>query len=94
MTTIIPDNESDYGDFGNEEELEIIDQLLGQVGEESLIVTDIEDYEAPRGARVPKILGIETHSSPIEVDIEVLRDLEATRSELRTNYYHIYWQAD
>ena len=55
---------SDYGDFGdNEEELGIINDLLTQIesqqGDSALLVTDIEDYEAPTGLRLPKILGIE-----------------------------------
>lgn len=60
------DDGSDYGDFGNdEEELEIVEQLLQQATSNAskvdengpLIVIDIEDYEAPRGIRLPKVLG-------------------------------------
>lgn len=60
------DTESDYGDFANDaEELEIINTLLSEVeaGQRldatSLLVTDIEDYEPPKGVRLPKILGVE-----------------------------------
>ena len=63
------DTESDYGDFANDaEELEIIDTLLseaesGQILDAtSLLVTDIEDYEPPKGVRLPKILGVEQSS--------------------------------
>lgn len=85
------DNESDYGDFGDDaEELEIIDQLLAQVASEhledtSFIVTDIEDYESPRGIRVPKVLGYESSqqniSTQLQVDIEVLRDYQVESGE-------------
>ena len=59
------DDGSDYGDFGDEEELEIVEQLLTQVASkpdehEPLHVIDIEDYEAPRGVRLPKVLGVES----------------------------------
>ncbi|KIY03679.1 uncharacterized protein Z520_00370 [Fonsecaea multimorphosa CBS 102226] len=58
----------EYSDFGEDPEaLEIIDQLLleatGNSRQEQkiapLVVTDIEDYEAPRGVRLPKVLGLE-----------------------------------
>jgi hypothetical protein len=55
---------SDYGDFGSDEE-EIINHLLGNIAPLSpltdapLLVTDIEDYEEPRGVRLPKVLGVE-----------------------------------
>jgi hypothetical protein len=63
------DDRSDYGDFGNDqEELEIVEQLLEQAAwnaskldeNESLVVIDIEDYEPPRGVRLPKVLGLES----------------------------------
>jgi hypothetical protein len=82
------DNESDYGDFGSDaEELEIIDHILAQVTSERtedapLKVTDIEDYEPPRGMRLPKTLGYENihqdFPTQAQVDIEVLRDQETT----------------
>jgi len=56
--------DSDYGDFSPGEE-EIISSLLAEVvqseifGDEPLVVTDIEDYEEPKGVRLPKVLGIE-----------------------------------
>lgn len=59
------ENDSDYGEFAdNAEELEIVEQLLAQVNTQqeepsSLLVTDIEDYEAPQGIYLPKILGLE-----------------------------------
>jgi hypothetical protein len=55
---------SDYGDFASDEE-EIINNILGNIEPPSpfldapLLVTDIEDYEEPRGVRLPKILGVE-----------------------------------
>jgi hypothetical protein len=54
---------SDYGDFASDEE-EIINHLLGNIAPPSpssdapLLVTDIEDYEEPRGVRLPKVLGV------------------------------------
>ncbi|OAP63153.1 hypothetical protein AYL99_02380 [Fonsecaea erecta] len=57
-----------YSDFGEDPEvLEIIDQLLLEAAGKSrqeqksapLVVTDIEDYEAPRGVRLPEVLGLE-----------------------------------
>jgi hypothetical protein len=53
-----------YSDFASDEE-EIINHLLGNIAPPSpltdapLLVTDIEDYEEPRGIRLPKILGVE-----------------------------------
>lgn len=85
------DDGSDYGDFGNdEEELEIVEQLLTQVASkpdehESLLVIDIEDYEPPRGVRLPKVLGIgytrpwETGSS--QSNTQILLDLQDTSCE-------------
>jgi len=89
-----PDNASDYGDFGSDaEEIEILDTLLAQAasgteeGQESFVVTDIEDYEAPRGILLPKTI-IETrlHSSQLEshTETEVLRDIEAENSMYNT----------
>lgn len=87
-TRLTADDGSDYGDFGNDdEELEIIEQLLTQVGskpdeQESLLVIDIEDYEPPRGVRLPKVLGIgytrpwETGSS--QSNTQILLDLQDT----------------
>ncbi|EXJ67264.1 uncharacterized protein A1O5_09277 [Cladophialophora psammophila CBS 110553] len=58
----------EYSDFGEDPEaLEIIDQLLleaaGKSGQEQknapLVLTDIEDYEEPRGVRLPKVFGLE-----------------------------------
>ena len=86
-TSAILDSASDYGDFGSDaEELEILHDLLAQVtsgneeGQEPCVVTDIEDYEPPRGILLPKT-AIETRlpTSQLEAgaDIEVLRDIQA-----------------
>lgn len=64
----VNDNEDEYSDFAEDpEELEIIDQLLLEVASKQrqdqnapLVVIDIEDYEAPRGVHLPKVLGLET----------------------------------
>lgn len=62
--TIIADDASDYGDFTLDEQ-DIIHQLLANIrpenhtGEEPLALTDIEDYEEPRGVRLPRTLGKE-----------------------------------
>lgn len=60
----------EYSDFGDDPEtLEIIDQLLLEAASQRreevlanapLVVTDIEDYEEPRGVRLPKVPGLET----------------------------------
>lgn len=63
-----PEDDDYYGDFAEDpEELEIIEQLLREAAEKRnlrqdtpLAVTDIEDYEAPRGVRLSKVLGVET----------------------------------
>jgi hypothetical protein len=82
------DEGSDYGDFGNdEEELEIVDRLLQQIASkederESFVVTDIEDYEPPRGVRLPKVLGLEQtrlwERPPSQSQKQLLRDFEGT----------------
>jgi hypothetical protein len=73
-------DDDDFSDFGNDpEELEIIEQLFSQITSKppenaSLIVTDIEDYEPPRGVRLPKVLGLEqtrqweSDSNKIQID--------------------------
>ncbi len=74
----------EYSDFAEDpEELEIIDRLLLEVaaGQSSdlrapLLVTDIEDYEAPPGVRLPKVFGYEAtrqwhvETQPTEILIE------------------------
>jgi len=92
------DTESDYGDFANDaEELEIIDILLSEAenGERldasSLLVTDIEDYEPPKGVRLPKILGVEQTSYPRELSDQTLQDNGAQNSTLcpaHLQHYH------
>ena len=82
------DDVSDYGDFGNdEEELQIVEQLLTQVASKpeaqaSLLVTDIEDYEPPRGVRLPKVLGFEQtrlwETAPSEARTQIIRDDQDT----------------
>jgi hypothetical protein len=76
---------SDYGDFASDEE-EIINRLLENLAPPSppadppLIVTDIEDYEEPRGVRLPKVLGVERSLPkwqsllPIQVQDKIVRD--------------------
>ncbi|KAL2436252.1 hypothetical protein ABEF95_006872 [Exophiala dermatitidis] len=63
------DAEDEYSDFAEDpEELEIIDRLLFEVATSRaqavspapLVVTDIEDYEAPRAVRLPKVFGHQT----------------------------------
>ncbi|KAG9774750.1 hypothetical protein KCU88_g5323, partial [Aureobasidium melanogenum] len=66
------DIEDEYSDFAEDpEELEIIDRLLLEVATQQatrtevvapppLVVTDIEDYEAPRAVRLPKVYGHQT----------------------------------
>lgn len=55
---------SDYSDFASDEE-DIINHLLTNAipssasAGASLLVTDIEDYEEPKGVRLPKVLGVQ-----------------------------------
>lgn len=84
------DRESDYGDFGDDEDLAIIDQLFADAAfDASLVVTDIEDYEPPRGIRLPKIFGYEARSTQSQINIEVLRDQHAD-CESHITYVSIY----
>lgn len=68
-TKSISDDASDYGDFTLDEQ-EIIQELLANIApgnataEEPLELTDIEDYEEPRGVRLPKRLGKELWVPP------------------------------
>jgi hypothetical protein len=68
-TKSISDDASDYGDFTLDEQ-EIIQELLANIApgnataEEPLELTDIEDYEEPRGVRLPKTLGKELWVPP------------------------------
>ncbi len=73
IKSTLDDNDDEFSDFADDpEELEIIDRLLLEVASKQqqrpaqeedaplVVVTDIEDYEAPRGVRLPKVLGLET----------------------------------
>jgi hypothetical protein len=92
------DTESDYGDFTNDaEELEIIDTLLleaenGQrLDASSLLVTDIEDYEPPKGVRLPKILGVEQTSYSRNLSDQTSQNNGAQNSTLypaQLQHYH------
>ena len=59
-------DEDAYSDFADDPEtLEILDQLLQAATQKQevdapLEITDIEDYEGPRGVRLPKVFGVET----------------------------------
>jgi hypothetical protein len=81
----ITDAGSDYGDFASDEE-EVINHLLENFAPPSpsadppLVVTDIEDYEEPRGVRLPKVLGVERSLPkwqsllPIQVQDKIVRN--------------------
>jgi hypothetical protein len=85
LPVAITETGSDYGDFASDEE-EIINHLLGNLAPPSppadppLIVTDIEDYEEPRGVRLPKVLGVERSFPkwqslvPIQVQEKIVRN--------------------
>jgi hypothetical protein len=68
-TETLHDNASDYGDFTLDEQ-EIIDALLTNiaphttVGQETLELADIEDYEVSNGVSLPKMLGKELWTPP------------------------------
>ena len=72
---------SDYGDFGTEEELtqleDILAQLNSQTIEPRLLVTDIEDHEPPLGVRLPKILGVEQTTRSWEVQATLVQPDQA-----------------
>lgn len=89
--------EDNYSDFGSDvEEIQILDELLAQVASESeerqnvhFVVTDIEDYESPRGVLLPKN-HLETRFGASQVDIdaelEILHDIQA-RSGAFTSHH-------
>ena len=97
-TATLLETESDYGDFANDaEELEIIDSLLSEAENwqcpdtSTLLVTDIEDYEPPKGVRLPKILGAEQSSRPWElVQVQVIPDSDTPNRML----YVVLLQSD
>lgn len=68
-STVLVDDESDYGEFTVDEQ-NIIDDLLAQAGssgahgDELLKLTDIEDYEEPKDVHLPKTLGKESWTPP------------------------------
>jgi hypothetical protein len=82
---VITEAGSDYGDFAPDEE-EIINHLLENLAPPSpsadppLVVTDIEDYEEPKGVRLPKVLGVERSLPkwqslpPIQVQDKIVRN--------------------
>lgn len=82
------DNVSDYGDLGDDpEEAEILTRLLAEIEQPTpttaLLVIDIEDYEAPRGAIVPSS-PIETRQSLSQPNQEVVCD-ESSSGEMVLN---------
>lgn len=87
MTVRLAEDEDEYSDFAEDpEEIEIIDRLLleaafkqNQDQNAPLIVTDIEDYEAPQGVRLPKVLGFENTR---HWDVQVQSEQPQTRSNL------------
>jgi hypothetical protein len=85
---------SDYGDFGiDPEELEIVDAILSQIESQTAphFLTDIEDYESPRGVRLPKILGVESKPQREAPNTgQVLHDLKASHC---TSALTSTWQA-
>ena len=90
------DNFDEYSDFADDPEaLEIIDQLLLAVADQRkedalanapLVVTDIEDYEEPRGVRLPKVFGFEAkHEQAIPESAAVLQPQQIIRDESGKN---------
>jgi len=93
-TTALPDvlldHTSDYGDFGSDaEEIELLNELLAQTASEneqeqqSFVVTDIEDYEPPRGILLPQTITearLPTSQTEVEAEFKVLRDVQAENS--------------
>ncbi|KIW10575.1 hypothetical protein PV08_11539 [Exophiala spinifera] len=83
----------EYSDFAEDpEELEIIDQLLLEVEARSdviapLLVTDIEDYEAPPGIYLPKVPGLESahqrHDQTAPVQTQFEQDVRDQSAEKR-----------
>jgi hypothetical protein len=93
LQSVILENGSDYGDFASDqEELDIIDALLSQVESQAAppLVTDIEDYEGPRGIRLPKILGVESSPQWQAPQSKALHDYKATDC---THPLTMAWQA-
>lgn len=68
-TKDVHDDASDYGDFTLDEQV-VINELLANIkpgsttAVEPFELTDIEDYEEPRGVRLPKTLGKELWDAP------------------------------
>ncbi|KAK4904413.1 hypothetical protein LTR66_017904, partial [Elasticomyces elasticus] len=89
VSSLISDDLSDYGDFGEDvDDLDQLDTLLAQHTQNALSrvsepadepyqITDIEDYEPPRGLLVPKDLDFtrfpSLHPSQ-EAQVQVVRD--------------------
>lgn len=87
------DDESDYGDFTVDEQ-EIIHELLARIApgntapEEPLELTDIEDYEEPKGVRLPKTLGKEQWVPPWMQQQPEAQDKTQIRVEDQTSRDH------
>ena len=84
------DDDSDYGDFASDEE-DIIINLLSSIPvpneppEAPLIVTDIEDYEEPRGVRLPKVLGTERRPGKWQPQVHIQREDQGLRGDITSN---------
>ena len=71
------DATSDYGSDFSPDEVDILNELLSQTpaaeGEpdEPLVIIDIEDYEDPKGVRLPKILGEVKWSPPARIPVHL-----------------------
>jgi hypothetical protein len=97
-TDLLPGDDTDaYSEFDEDPEaLAIIDTLLNEASTKSqaqeaieesasiaaLEVTDIEDYEEPRGVRLPKVFGVETRRqwNPTRPQRQIIRDESGTHS--------------
>ena len=88
LSIVKGDADSDYGGFGTDEE-EILNDLLSKfpnpeaIGDAPLLVTDIEDYEEPRGVHLPKILGMERRTSPWLPQVRIQNQNEPLRDDNR-----------
>ena len=74
------DAASDYGSEFSPDEVELLTGLLSTtpppdaVADEPLIITDIEDYEDPKGVRLPKVLGQVKWSPQSQGSVQVQQD--------------------
>ena len=78
-----------FSDYGSDWDEELVNELYDRTSNSgldaapALIVTDIEDYEEPRGVRLPKILGCDSWAPSLSQDFSTSHQPLGQQTTLR-----------